>query len=360
MVATFVDTAPIQPITDYSVTIDWGDGSTSSTSDPNSTVKIEPAPPGGSPLGSSPTGTTFLITGTHTYNDDDTAGMEVENSQITVTIDDSGGSHAVVLSQADVADPVIFDPGVNASAVEGTPFQGTVATFTDSAPQATPGSFTTTINWGDGQASAGTVVSLGSNQYKLVGTHTFKTIGSFPVGVTITDNEGNTVTDTSTIAVADAPIAARGSPIAAKPKSRWAGTLAMLTDDNPGAAGGTFAVTIDWGDGTRSAGTVVPDGLSSGRATFTVTGQHSYARRKPYHAVITITDDGGSQAAVTDVITVGQSVRTAARRSAPHQAIKRLSSGSHPKGPLEAAVTAHLGRRGTLHSLHPRRTSGRA
>ncbi|HEY0553072.1 MAG TPA: hypothetical protein VGG20_02335, partial [Thermoanaerobaculia bacterium] len=45
---------------------------------------------------------------------------------------------------------VITASPVNFAATEQTPFSGTVATFTDDDPNATPGSFVAVIDWGDG------------------------------------------------------------------------------------------------------------------------------------------------------------------------------------------------------------------
>jgi uncharacterized protein (TIGR03118 family) len=295
VVATFVDAAPITSSTAFSATIDWGDGSTS-TATPE-------------PRGTSPAGTTYVVMGTHTYNDDD-QGMEVENYQIVVTIDDAGGSSTVVLSQADVADPVVFDPAVNFSAVEGAPFSGVVSTLSTTSPQVTAGDFTATIAWGDGQSSAGTVVPDGPQQFAVMATHTFEKVGSLPVTITVHDKEGDTITDNSTATVADAPLSVQAVPVSVAPRTTFQGAVARFSDADPGAVAGNFTVRITWGDGTTTGGTVLPDGTSSAGAAFLVNAMHKYARKGQFPVAITILDNGGSQASASATAAVGPPLRS--------------------------------------------------
>ncbi|MEQ9569615.1 MAG: PKD domain-containing protein, partial [Longimicrobiales bacterium] len=64
-----------------------------------------------------------------------------------------------------------------------------------------------------------------------------------------------------------------------------AGITARFTDANPDDV---HTATIDWGDGTRSAGVVIePSGDSPG----TVTGQHVYAAAGVYTVTVTVTED---------------------------------------------------------------------
>jgi hypothetical protein len=51
-----------------------------------------------------------------------------------------------------------------------------------------------------------------------------------------------------------------------------------------------ITATVDWGDGTGSSGTIVPEG----GGVFTVTGNHSYALPGSYTATVTVQDFGGS------------------------------------------------------------------
>lgn len=84
--------------------------------------------------------------------------------------------------------------------------------------------------------------------------------------------------------------------------------VATLTDGDA-TASGDFSATISWGDGSQSAGTVVP---VSGQPThFTVDGTHTYADEGNFTQNITVTDsDSGtvsttSTAAVADAALAG-------------------------------------------------------
>ena len=167
-VASFTDANPAAPLSDFTATIDWGDGTQSdgTITQPNGI------------------GTPFLVTGTHTYNDDDggNENEEMDGWPVTVTIMDIGGSVAIANSQANTFDPVLIDPGVAVQAAAGTPFQGNVATFSTTDLVATAGDFTAVINWGDSQSSMGTIVGTGPGDFRVVGDHHLRPLpGSFGV-----------------------------------------------------------------------------------------------------------------------------------------------------------------------------------
>src|SRR2546421_169104 len=62
-----------------------------------------------------------------------------------------------------------------------------VGSFTSTKTTAVATDFTASINWGDGTAvSVGTIVKVGTGQFQVKGTHTYKTFGSFPVTVVVT------------------------------------------------------------------------------------------------------------------------------------------------------------------------------
>lgn len=88
---------------------------------------------------------------------------------------------------------------------------GTVATFTDADPAATAGSFTASILWGDGSASAGTISADPRGGFDVTGTHTYAQPGTYAVAATITDIDtshdtaGSTAATRSTAQVAPAP-----------------------------------------------------------------------------------------------------------------------------------------------------------
>ena len=50
----------------------------------------------------------------------------------------------------------------------------------------TPSDFTASINWGDGTASTGTIVSLGNNFFNLDGAHTYTEVGTYQISLNLT------------------------------------------------------------------------------------------------------------------------------------------------------------------------------
>ena len=71
------------------------------------------------------------------------------------------------------------------------------------------------------------------------------------------------------------------------------GVVASFTDADPGGTVSDYAATIEWGDGTSSAGTVG----TSGRG-FSVSGSHTYQEDGTYSVIVHIADVGGSTTSV--------------------------------------------------------------
>jgi hypothetical protein len=66
--------------------------------------------------------------------------------------------------------------------------------------------------------------------------------------------------------------------------------LDTFSDTDPSATAADFTAAIDWGDGSRTSGTITPGPA----AIFTVTGGHRYAQAGTYTAVVTVADFSGS------------------------------------------------------------------
>ncbi len=123
-VATFTDSYPAAPLGNFTATIDWGDGSTS-----GGTI----TQPGG-------TGTTFAVSGTHSYAAHGTY-------TVGVTVNSIAGGTASVSDSVTVADAVTTCTGSGCSGTVTTPQQtvgvsststtGTILTTVDPADQST-------------------------------------------------------------------------------------------------------------------------------------------------------------------------------------------------------------------------------
>jgi hypothetical protein len=271
-VASFTDTFTSNVPGDFVATINWGDATTSA-----GTVT------GGAGA--------FQVSGTHTY-----AASGTYSVIVTLTDDAPGTATAQVTSIADVSSglAVMAD---SFSASEGTLFNGTVATFSDSDTSKTPASFTTTINWGDGTTTAGTVTG-GSGSFTMTGQHTYADEGTFSFIVTVmeTGPGGLTASATGTATVSESDVLS-GSPATFSSQAGvvFSGIVATFTDTNAANVPSDFVATIDWGDGNTTAGTV-----TGGGGTFMVSGAHTYATAGTFNVVVTLTDDApGTATAMT-------------------------------------------------------------
>jgi hypothetical protein len=283
-VATFTDADPNATAGDFTATINWGDGTSSS----------------GTVAGNGVGG--FSVSGAHAY-------AEEGHDPISVSITDVGGSTASATGTATVADAALTAAGVSVTATEGASTTATVATFTDANPNATASEFTATINWGDGTSSTGTVAADGVGGFSVTGTHTYAEDGSNPVIVTINDAGGQSASTTGTATVADAALVAAPATVSftefANPVPA---VVATFTDANPNATASDFTATVDWGDGTSSDAAVAANGAGG----FNVVGQNQYTEEGQYTVGVTITDADGSTAHVSSTATVADAALAAA------------------------------------------------
>jgi hypothetical protein len=236
----FIDADPNGQPSDYTVTINWGDGS------PTTAGLVTANGPG------------FDVSGTHTYADE---GMYLP----IITINDeggfaNGGFTATLNAKVLVGDAALTATGTPVSAVEGQSGTVQVASFTDANPAAPLSDFGALINWGDGTpATAGAITQPGGvgTPFIVTGTHTYGEEGIFTVTTSIKDVGGSTATATSTATVADAPLTVNPAtlPFLIEGAS-FSGPIATLFDADPAGTQSDYTVTVNWGDGTSSAGTV--------------------------------------------------------------------------------------------------------
>ena len=117
---------PLSVPSDFVATIDWGDGS------PTDTGVVTVNPDGG-----------FFVSGTHTYQH---AGL----SSFSVSVADPAGNSNSGANTAAVGYGTVAASLAEAAPTEGTPFTGTLASFTDSNTQASTSDFGATITWPSG------------------------------------------------------------------------------------------------------------------------------------------------------------------------------------------------------------------
>ncbi len=295
-VGVFSSSNTSEPASDFTATIDWGDGS------PTGVGTIVAVSPAG----------TFDIEGSHAYTVHGTYAPRILLTQ-------AGGSPITLTTPATATITVTDSPldGIAnpVSAVEGIS-TGTIvlATIADPNPEAAASDLLATVTWGDGSGTVpAAVVLIGTNSsgtiFQVTGSHTFADEDpTDPVSITVTTIGGATTTPsplTTTAAVADAPITATGTSISSiEGNSTGPVVIATFSDANPGATVGDFttgfgSVVVNWGDGsapqTLPASALSSSGSPNG-VVFTVTASHTYAEEGHDQLRVTITDDGGATA----------------------------------------------------------------
>jgi len=273
-VASFSDTDPGALLGDFSATINWGDGQTST-----GTITTG-------------AGGSFVVSGGHTYAEDG-------NFAVSVNIMDVGGASVAAPTTASVGDAALAAQGASIVATEGATYSGVVATFTDANLNAPASDFSAVITWGDGQSSTGLVTANGGGQFTVTGANTYAEEGNFAIGVTITDQGGSSAPATGAASVADALLSASGMTVNPLEGNSYTGVVASFTDADPNGTATDYQATINWGDGTVSAGTVQANPLGG----FSVVGSHAFAEEGTTTITVTIQDMGGSQRMTTAIST---------------------------------------------------------
>jgi len=171
-VATFTDPDPNQTAANFTATIDWGDGTTS-------TGSVTSNGAGG-----------FNVSGNHTY-------AEEGSYALIVTVAVTGGLNSSSTGSAFATDAPLTATGFDLIC-KGTNFSNTVAAFTDADLLGTTSDYAASIFWGDGKSSNGTIVAAGSG-WKVVGSHAYLKRGKYTVTITIRDVGGATASATTHI-----------------------------------------------------------------------------------------------------------------------------------------------------------------
>jgi uncharacterized repeat protein (TIGR03803 family) len=253
----------------FTATVNWGDGNTST----------------GSVAGNGE------VSAAHTWAEESSTPYTV-----TVSVTDSSGRTATAIDSASVGDATLSaGPAVSVRAAENGTFNGAVATFSDANAGAPLSDFNATISWGDGSTSAGTI--SGSGPFTVGGSHVYREGGSYATTVTVTDIGGSTLVISGASIVSDYGLSAIGVSVNAS--RNFSGTVAKLSDADPTATPFEYRVTINWGDGTSSTGS-----LNGKKSPFTITGSHLYRLSGRYIVTVTVRDAGGATATATSTLTV--------------------------------------------------------
>ena len=274
LVASFTDANSAAINTDFTATIDWGDGSGTDS---------------GTIAWNSNTNQFDVTAPTHTY-------LHAGTKNLTVTINGLGGGVVQATPDADVANQTITVTATSFNgAIEGeTTGPVVVANFTDANAAAVAGDFTATIDWGDnsGPDSDVSIVPDGNGSFNVIGNHLYAHAGEAQVSVEVDGAGGGSNSDSTLDSIANQTITASATTFSGVEGEDVAGTtIGSFTDANSLASANDFGVSIDWGDG--SGLDTQTGAITEISGTFFVSGDHTYAHAGTYNPTFTITGAGG-------------------------------------------------------------------
>ena len=266
----------------FTGTINWGDGTASDTV----TAEIDIAGTEG--------GLTWgTFDGAHTFT---TVGRYEASFQVA---DDQGGESVVRYMTIDVTESVpqnlVLEPVTAIDEGRSAVVRGT---FEDTGSGK---SHTVKVSWGDGTSDTETALASGTRSFVINhtypddgpnpgGTNPASEVYTYPIAVTVTDNDSNSIGSQTSVTVNNvAPnLTVIGSQYF---EEGWTfdGVLGNYSDVG---VLDTHTATINWGDGTSSAGTI---DTTAG----TISGTHSYPDENrdesneeiPYTVTVTLADD---------------------------------------------------------------------
>lgn len=268
---------------------------------------------------------------------------------LTVTDDDGASTTDTVTVQATNVAPVVTAGG-NLLVNEGSVFN-LAGSFTD------PGMDTwlATVNYGDGVSEQ---VMLSGQTFTA--SHVYADSGTYPVTVSLTDDDGATGIRNFSVAVANvAPSLTLGDDATVN-----AGQLFLREGliNDPGAD--TWTLAVNYGDGT-------PVETLSGLTVRTFGLSHTYAARGAYAVSVLVTDDDGATGRAAFQATVNGAPTLAAiadQSVAEGQALNLVVTATDPQptqhvvnGTFDAGLTGwDAGCRGTWSVRRPVSWSTRA
>src|SRR5207237_7054371 len=103
-----------------------------------------------------------------------------------------------------------------------------------------------------------------------------------------------------TFTISDAPLTGTAVTFNATPGTSFTAAVATCSDANLNAPVSDFTATINWGNGTTSAGTIT----SLGGGNFSVSGTNTYAQSGTLPVSVTIMDVGGATITVSSTANV--------------------------------------------------------
>ena len=247
----------------HTATINWGDGSAVEAATLDSVLNT--------------------ISGSHVYADNGAY-------TVTVTVSDDDGasmSDTLTVTVSNVA------PDVDAGADQGVDEGDTVTLSGSFSDVGSADTHTATIDWGDG--SAVEAATLDSVLNTISGSHVYADNGAYTVTVTVSDDDGASMSDTLTVTVSNvAPVVDAGADQGVDEGD----TVTLSGNFTDVGSADTHTATINWGDGSTVEAATLDSVLK------TISGSHVYADNGAYTVTVTVSDDDGASSSDTLTVTV--------------------------------------------------------
>jgi uncharacterized delta-60 repeat protein len=161
--------------------------------------------------------------------------------------------------------------------------------------------FTLKVKWGDGSLEQTFNYAAGTTSFAE--THTYVDdpagagSGSFSIDLTLEDDAGGTDIDSASVTVNN--VAPQLSSVGASPSTITAGGSTTVSGNISDASpNDSFAVVINWGDGTANTT------LNIGAGETSFTSEHEYNSTGTKSVVVTVTDDDGGSGSAGTTVTV--------------------------------------------------------
>jgi hypothetical protein len=208
---------------------------------------------------------------------------------------------------------------------EGADFNGMIAEIYDPTPSQNMADYTVSINWGDGP-SWNPDVTGGSvqpekdapNFLAVTEEHSYadsRAGETYNVNVTVTKDDDQPETASSTINIVEAPLT--GTPLTIDGTQGVPLTnvvVASFTDADPNAKATDYSASITWGDPTLPAAGHV---YSNGQGGFNVTGSHTYSGSGTFSVNVQIYDASPNPITVVSTANVEPGVPAISITDAP-------------------------------------------
>jgi len=227
----------------------------------------------------------------------------------------------LVVSTVSTVSPTPVQSAITLHLTAGVPFTGEVA-FYPSPVLDPPDAYAASINWGDGATTPAKLqytINGKVGGYEAIGSHAYAAAGTYKILTTYIVGPINTgggpapataTTPTKIVAIIDstAIVAPRvgnspgGVTIDEQATDKFTAKVGTFTTLAPAD---NLSATIDWGDGSTSPGTLLPNGVVGlDEVSLVVAGTHTYSLPGIYPIHIVVTKPGVGATPTADAVHV--------------------------------------------------------